>query len=51
MGKPTYLDRNQVTALEAASALEYEELKLSGDSVVLYTTAKAESVTIYKIDK
>ncbi len=49
MGKPTYLDRAQVLALENASQLVYHEIAVDGTEPLLTFTAKPESVTIFKI--
>lgn len=51
MGKPTYLDKNQIKAIESASSLWYENLNVSGNDVELELTALPESVTIFKIIK
>lgn len=49
MGRPTYLDRAQVLALENASQLVYDEIAVDGTAPRLTFTAKPESVTIFKI--
>lgn len=49
MGRPAYLNRNQIVEIEAASCLIYEDQKIFGEDVKLTFTAGVESVTIYKI--
>ena len=49
MGRPTYLDRAQVLALENASQLVYDEIAVDETAPRLTFTAKSESVTIFKI--
>ena len=50
MGSPEYLTKGQIAALDEASQLVYEDLKLmEGDSQRITFTAKPESVTILKI--
>ena len=51
MGKPVYLSKSQVAAIEAASHLVYEDQNLSGEDVTLTLTAGVESVAIYKVVK
>lgn len=50
MGKPVYPTKKQLTLIEEASILEYEDLQLSGEKVILSFTADVESVTIFKVN-